>query len=349
METLRIGPRPVGPGHPVFVIAEAGVNHNGDPDLARRLIDAAREVGADAVKFQTFKAEHVVSAGATKAEYQKRTTGTESSQFEMLRALELSEAALRDLRDHCRATDMAFLSTPFDSASAQLLTDLGAPAFKVGSGELTNLPFLRDLAAFGKPIILSSGMAQASEVAAAIQTVVEGGAPAPAVLHCVSNYPASPVDVNLRAMTTMADLFGVPVGYSDHTVGDAVSLAAVARGACIIEKHLTLDRSLPGPDHAASEEPAELARLIAGIRTVEAALGDGRKRPAASEAEMRVVARRSLITRRPIRAGETFAADDFAALRPGSGLSPARRDQVFGRRARHDLDVGVILTWQDIA
>jgi sialic acid synthase SpsE len=244
---------------------------------------------------------------------------------------------------------VAFLSTPFDDASAELLNSIDVPAFKVGSGELTNLPFLTKLAGFGKPIILSTGMAWASETAAAVDTISSNGAPPPAILHCVSNYPADPTDVNLQAMDTLKALFGTPIGYSDHTVGDTVSLAAVACGACIIEKHLTLDRTMPGPDHAASEEPEEFARLVSGIRIVEQALGDGRKLPTATEAEMRGVARRSLITTQPVQAGTPFTADLFTALRPGTGISPLLLDRVLGRYARRDLEVGAILSWDDIS
>ena len=341
MAEFQIGGRTIGDGHSCFVIAEAGVNHNGDLGLARRLIDAAADAGADAIKFQTFKADRLVTATAPKAEYQKAATGTEESQHAMLRRLELSEAAHAELQVHAGQRGLIFLSTPFDEESADLLAAMQLPAFKISSGELTNLPFLEHVARLGKPLLVSTGMATIKEVRDAVSII--GGAPL-ALLQCVSNYPAQPADTNLRAMQTMRAEFGVPVGYSDHTLGNDIALAAVALGACIVEKHLTLDRTLPGPDHAASAEPAELAALIRGIRAVESALGDGVKQPAASEAGVAAVARRSLVAARDIAAGETLDATAIRALRPGGGLPPGQRASLLGLRTRTPIAAGTAFT-----
>lgn len=275
----------MGSGRPCFIIAEAGVNHNGSLDLALKLVDAAVAAGADAVKFQTFRADRLVTLHAPKAAYQSETTGGAESQFEMLRKLELDERGHRALVDHCASRGIAFLSTPFDEESADILETLGVPAYKLPSGELTNLPFLRHVAQKKRPMIMSTGMATMEEVGKAVEAVRIAECTDLILLHCVSAYPADPADVNLRAMATLAESFGVPVGYSDHTLGIEVALAAVAMGACILEKHFTLDRSLPGPDHRISAEPAELATLVASARKVEAALGNGVKRPSLSEAD----------------------------------------------------------------
>jgi N,N'-diacetyllegionaminate synthase len=338
---LHLGSRRIGDGAPCFVIAEAGVNHNGDISLAHDLIRAAADAGADAVKFQTFRTDRLVTAHAPKAEYQEAATDPGESQRDMLRRLELDEAAHADLQEHAAERRLIFLSTPFDEASADLLAALHVPAFKVSSGELTNLPFLAHLARHRLPIILSTGMATLDEVRAAVASV--GEVPL-ALLQCVSNYPAKPADTNLRAMQTMRAVFGVPVGYSDHTLGNEISYAAVALGACVIEKHLTLDRNLPGPDHAASSEPAEFAALVRGIRAVESALGDGLKRPAASEANVAAVARRSLVAARDIAAGEILGAAEIQALRPAGGLPPSAQDQLLGRRARAPIPAGTTFT-----
>ncbi len=331
----------LGAGAPSFVIAEAGVNHNGDLALAHGLIDAAAGAGADAIKFQTFRAGRVVGATAPKAEYQKAATDAAESQQAMLRRLELDAAAHLALQQRATERGMMFLSSPFDEESADLLAAMQVPAFKVSSGELTNLPFLEYLARFRRPIILSTGMATLDEVRAAVAAI--GDVPL-ALLQCVSNYPAQPADTNLRAMKTMGDEFGVVVGYSDHTLGNEIALAAVALGASIVEKHLTLDRTLPGPDHAASSEPAEFASLVRGIRAVESALGDGIKRPAASEANVASVVRRSLVAARDFAAGETLDADGISALRPGGGLPPSAREQLLGRRARQPITAGTVFS-----
>ena len=320
------------------------MNHNGSLELARQLVIVAAKAGADAVKFQTFRAAELATATAPKAEYQARNDGADESQLAMLQRLELSEAAHHELLACCREHGVMFLSTPFEAASADFLERLGLPAFKVPSGEVTNLPFLELLARKGRPLILSTGMATLAEVEIAVVAIRGAGNPPLALLQCVSNYPADPAHVNLRAMQTMREAFGVPVGYSDHTLGNEVAFAAVALGACIIEKHFTLDRALPGPDHAASLEPGELAAFVRGVRNVEAALGDGRKVPAASEAGTAAVARKSLVAARAIRAGETVTGEMFAARRPGTGLPPSVLKKLLGRRARADIATGTLVT-----
>ena len=340
---LTLGDRLVGPGQPVFVIAEAGVNHNGVLSSAFELIDVAAHAGADAVKFQTFIAEKTISASAAKAEYQKLSTGAEESQLEMARRLEISFDDFRKLKTHCDQRGIMFLSTPFDFESVDFLHSLGVPAFKISSGDLTNHPLLQRVAAKGLPVIISTGMGDLDEVDEAIKVVRAAGNNEIALLQCITNYPADPADVNLRAMQTMAQAFDVPVGYSDHTLGIEVALAAAALGACVIEKHFTLDRSLPGPDHQASLEPRELEAMVAGIRKVEAALGSGLKTPAASELSNAAVARRSLVAARDLKAGEMMTADLIELKRPGTGLPPKMLDQVLGKTVRVDLKAGTLL------
>jgi N-acetylneuraminate synthase len=340
---VKIGERWIGPGHPCFIIAEAGVNHNGDPSLARELVEAAASAGADAVKFQTFKAERLVTADAPKADYQKKTTDAREPQIEMLRRLELSEEAYHHLQILCNERDILFFSTPFDEESADFLEKIGVPAFKISSGEITNLPFLAHIARKGKPMILSTGMSRLEEVADALRAVKETGNKKLVLLHCVSNYPADPADVNLRAMETMEKAFRKPVGFSDHTMGIEVALAAVALGARIIEKHFTLDRSLPGPDHPASLEPGELAAMIKGIRSVESALGHGRKEPTSGEIQTARVARKSLVSALPIRAGSCLTEEMIAIKRPGTGLPPSMRGRLIGKIAIKDIPADTLL------
>src|SRR5215203_3588177 len=323
MQAVKIGNKSIGPQLPVFVIAEAGVNHNGDLQMARALIDVAVEAGADAVKFQTFNADLLATSDAPKAEYQLQTTGDDESQLEMLRRLELSPDTHRELQSHCHERGIIFLSTPFDESAVDLLDELGVPAFKISSGDLTNSPLLEHVAGKGKPVILSTGMSELSELIEAVSVLNNAGCENPVLLHCVSNYPASAAEVNLRAMQTMRSAFDVPVGFSDHTEGIDVALAAVALGACVIEKHFTMDRTLPGPDHRASLEPAELRDLVRSIRRVETALGNGRKVPTVSELETAKVARRSLVAARDIPAGATLERDMVVMRRPGTGMSPA--------------------------
>ncbi|MDX2224292.1 MAG: N-acetylneuraminate synthase [Rhodospirillaceae bacterium] len=341
-----------------FIVAEAGVNHNGSTERAMAMVRAAATAGADAVKFQSFRTELEVTRTAPKADYQARNTGDAGSQFAMLKALELSEPDQRALMDACAAAGIEFMSTPFDPVSAAFL--IGAPAvkrLKVASGELTNGPLLLQLARSGKPIVLSTGMADLDDVRAALAVLAFGYAsppdkkPSPAafenalaspagrtalranvtLLHCTSDYPAPPNSINLRAMDTLAETFGLAVGLSDHSLGIAVAIAAVARGAAMIEKHFTIDRALPGPDHAASLTTAELAEMVAAIRTVELAFGDGRKLPAAAERPTRVVARKSLVALAPIRAGEAFSTANLGAKRPGHGVTPMLYWSYLGR------------------
>jgi len=330
----------------VYIIAEAGVNHNGSVAVAKRMIEKAKDLGADAIKFQTFRTEALVTRGAQKAGYQVRETGTKESQFEMLRRLELDAPAHSELLAHCRKTGIAFLSSPFDEASADLLDSLGVERFKLGSGELTNLPLLTHVAAKGKPIILSTGMATLGEVELALETVRRTSGVEVTLLHCVTEYPAPVEQINLRAMHTLRTSFAVPVGYSDHTEGSEIAIAAVALGASMIEKHFTLDRNMEGPDHKSSLEPDEFARMVREIRRVAFALGDGIKRPAACELPNILVARKSVVAARPIARGATISRADLAIKRPGSGIAPSDLDKVVGRRAAVDLSADDVLTWE---
>jgi len=321
-----------------LIIAEAGVNHNGDITLARELIDAAAEADADMVKFQTFNADRLVTASAKKADYQSKAMGGAESQHAMLRRLELTREMHEELIAHCRKRGIAFFSTGFDLESIDLLVELGLTSFKIPSGELVNLPYLRHVGRHGKQVILSTGMAVLGEIEAAIDALEQAGTPRDliTVLHCTTEYPTPMSDVNLRAMVSMRDAFGVAVGYSDHTPGIEVAIAAVALGATVIEKHFTMSRDLPGPDHKASLEPHELKAMVQGIRNIEIALGDGVKRLTASEARNKPISRKSIVAARSIRAGELFTEDDLAVKRPGTGLSPMRWDDVVGRTASRD-------------
>ena len=315
-----------------FVIAEAGVNHNGDPALARALVDVAVGARADAVKFQTFSVDRLLTRGAAKAEYQQRATGREQSQYEMLARLALSPADHEMLFAYCARQGIEFMSTPFDAESARFLKALGVRRLKISSGDVTNLPMLEVVGALGLPVVLSTGMADMAEVETAVATLRAAGTTDLAVLQCVSNYPADPALSNLRVMDSFARTFGAPVGLSDHSTGLTVAIAAVARGAAYVEKHFTLDRSLPGPDHQASLLPDELRALVAAIRDVESALGDGVKRPVPSELPVRDVARKSLVAARDLPAGAVLGREDLDVLRPGTGLSPAALPVVLGRR-----------------
>ena len=320
------------------MIAEAGVNHGGDLGRARELVAMAAEAGADIVKFQSFVTGRSITRNAPKADYQLATTGATESQYEMVRQLELSRSDHEVLAEDCRRLGIEFLSTAFDAESFDLLLELGIRRVKVASGELTNLPLLRRFGAAGLPLLVSTGMADLDEIAAALHVLETAGTARDRVtlLHCTTEYPAPFDEVNLRAMRTLAETFGTTVGYSDHTTGIAIPIAAAALGATVIEKHVTVDRSLPGPDHRASLEPAELAAMIGAIRSVEAALGDGVKQPTASELRNRAVARKSLVAARRIRAGETLGPEDLATKRPGTGLSPMLWDEVIGRPATRD-------------
>ncbi|MFM7056240.1 MAG: N-acetylneuraminate synthase [Planctomycetota bacterium] len=349
VQAVVVGNRRIGPGSPCFVIAEVGVNHNGRLDLALRSIDVAKEAGADAVKFQTFRAERLVTRTAPAARYQTENLGVEKSQFEMLRELELSDADHERIVNHCHACGIQFMSTPFDEDSATLLSGLGMELFKVPSGELTNLPLLRHIAGFGRPLVISTGMSTLGDVEAAVQAVEATGNRRIVLLHCVSNYPAAPADVNLRAMLSMRAAFGLPVGYSDHTLGVEVGLASVALGACVLEKHFTLDKSLPGPDHRASAEPAELRRLIEGVRTIETALGAGRKAPCASELDTAKAARKSLVAATDIPSGTRLTEELIAIRRPGTGLPPAMKPWLVSRILRVNVAAGDLLRLEDVS
>jgi N,N'-diacetyllegionaminate synthase len=322
-----------------LIIAEAGVNHNGDWDLARRLIDVAADSGADLVKFQTFSADRLVTRLAPKAAYQRETSDSDQSQHGMLKKLELTDAMHEELIAHCRSRGIRFFSTGFDRESLDLLAGLGLDRFKVPSGEVTNLPYLRQIGGYGKPVIVSSGMASLDEIEAAIVVLEQAGTTRDriTVLHCTTAYPTPMADVNLRAMLTIRDTLRVAVGYSDHTLGIEVPVAAVALGATVIEKHFTLDRSLPGPDHKASLKPEELAAMVVAIRNIELAMGDATKQLRPSEAENVLVARKSLVAARAIRAGERFDETNLAVKRPGTGVSPMRWDEVVGQKARRDF------------
>jgi N-acetylneuraminate synthase len=345
----------------VTVIAEAGVNHNGKLDLALALVDAAADAGADVVKFQTFRADQLVTPTAGKADYQIRNTGEANSQLEMLKALELDDAAHRQLIAHCGKRGVAFLSTPFDALSLGLLTDgLGLKRLKVGSGDMTNAPILLEMARRNSAVILSTGMATMDEIAESLGVLAFGytGGEQPGraafraafasaegkaalqrnvtLLHCTSDYPAIADEINLKAMDTLAQAFDLPVGFSDHSEGIAIAIAAVGRGAVMIEKHLTLDRSMPGPDHVASIEPGDFKAMVSGIRLVERALGDGRKVPMPSELKTMPIARKSLVARGPIKRGERFNADTLTVKRPGTGVSPVLYWEYIGRTASRD-------------
>ena len=322
-----------------LIIAEARANHNSDLERARQLIDAAARAGADLVKFQSFRADRLVTRTATKADYQTRNTGKTESQAEMLRRLELTPDMHRELIGHCAARKIGFFSTAFDLESIDLLVELGQEHFKIPSGEITNLPYLRKIGKQGKAVILSTGMAILGDIEAAIDALEQAGTPRSkiTVLHCTTEYPTPMADVNLRAMQSIHQAFGVDVGYSDHTPGIEVAIAAVAMGACVIEKHFTMDRNLPGPDHKASLEPDGLIALVTAVRNIEVALGDGIKRCTPAESGNMQVMRKSLVASRPIAAGEVFSSENITAKRPGTGISPMRWDEVIGRTASHDF------------
>lgn len=346
MNRIRVANRWIGKGEPVFIIAEAGVNHNGDISLAKQLIEVAAKAGADAVKFQTFKAENVATQTAPKAEYQREATDITHSQLEMLKRLELSEQDFAELKDCCDQRDILFMSTPHDQESVDFLDQLGVSLFKIGSGDITNTPYLQHMARKGKPMILSTGVATLGEVEEAVETILATGNEKLILLHCVSSYPANAEDCNLRAMQTLENAFKLPVGFSDHTLGIEVSLAAVALGACVIEKHFTLDRTLPGPDHKASLEPTELTQLIRSIRAVEKALGSGLKRPSPEELKNRAVIRKSLVAACHIPAGTIILDHMIKIKRPGTGLAPKFKVEVVGRRARVDIAEDQLIEWR---
>ena len=338
MTVVRIGSKSIGENHPVFIIAEAGVNHNGDINLARGLVDVAVEAGVDAVKFQTFITEEIVTRHAEKADYQKENTSNEQeSQFEMLKKLELSFKEFRELKAYCDKRGIIFLSTPFDWKSVDFLNKLKVLAFKVASGEISNFPLLSHIASKEKPIILSTGMSTLEEVEKTLEVIHKTQNSKVVLLHCTSDYPAKIEEVNLRAMRTMHQAFHLPVGLSDHTMGIEISLAAVAMGASVIEKHFTLDKDLPGPDHKASLGPQELKDLVKAIRNIEKALGDGEKSPSRSEMNTKCITRKSIVAARHIKKGEVFNEHNLTVKRPGNGISPMRWNKVVDKKAVRDF------------
>jgi N,N'-diacetyllegionaminate synthase len=322
-----------------LIIAEAGVNHNGDLDMAKKLIDVAAEAGADLVKFQTFSAERLVTKTARKAEYQRHATDSNESQLDMLRRLELTDEMHVELIDYCEHRGIGFLSTGFDIKSVEFLVELGLELFKIPSGEITNLPYLRHIASYKKPIIMSTGMATLNEIEAALDVLINNGASREkiTILHCNSEYPTPMSDVNLKAMTSISENFSVDVGYSDHTQGIEVSIAAVALGASVIEKHFTLDRGLAGPDHEASLEPDELKSMVKAIRNIECALGENIKRPSQSERKNISIVRKSVVAASDIAKGDIFTEDNITVKRPGNGLSPMKWDEILGQVATRDF------------
>lgn len=321
----------------VLIIAEAGVNHNGSLETAKKLVDAAKESGADCIKFQTFKSENLVVKQADKADYQKENTSSSESQLEMLQKLELSYDDFIDLNKYCEMKNIVFLSTPFDLESIDFLNSLGMNRWKIPSGEITNLPYLIKLAQTKKPIILSTGMCTLAEVKAAFELLKANGSCDITILHCTTDYPTSFADVNLNAMITLKNQFQVPVGYSDHTEGIEIPIAAVAMGASVIEKHFTLDREMEGPDHKASLAPYELRAMVKAIRNVELALGSGIKKPADSEIKNRLIVRKSIIASQMIKKGELFTDENLAVKRPGNGICPMKWFEVLGKRAVKDF------------
>lgn len=348
MRSYSIAGRAIGLGHPCFIIAEAGVNHNGDPALALKLVDVAADMGADAVKFQTFSAEKLASQSAQMADYQKRNTEAEESQFAMLKKLELSRDAYPALLQRCRERGIVFLSSPFEEESADFLETCDVAAFKIPSGEITNIPYLRHIAAKNRPMIVSTGMATMAEIAAALDEIRASGNSPISLLQCYSDYPARPEYQNLRVMNIYENAFGVPAGFSDHTEGYAVTAAAIALGARLVEKHFTLDRNLPGPDHKASLSPQGLRDMVQAIRDVEAALGDGIKQPRGTELNTRIHARKSIVARRDIPAGKVLEASDMAVQRPGTGLASALLPVLVGRRAASAIAAGTLLTLESL-
>ena len=343
--TVRIGERLVGEGEPCLIIAEAGVNHNGDFVLAKNLIDAAHEAGADAVKFQAFRAEEVATALANKALYQKETTGADESQLDMLKRLELTGNEFAELAEYSRGKGLMFLATPFDRQSVDLLDKLAVPAFKIASGEITNFPLLRHIARKKKPVILSTGMATLDEIGESLKIIRNEGQEEIILLHCVSCYPAQIADMNLTAMQTLKLTFGLPVGLSDHTIGVTIPAAAAALGACVIEKHFTLDKNLSGPDHRASLEPDELRQMVQAIRDVEKALGNGVVKPTPEEEANRKAARRSIVARVDIPRGTVIAEDMLEVKRPGDGIEPGNLHKIIGKKANINIRPNELITF----
>jgi len=349
MKKVRIANRLVGEGEPCFIIAEAGVNHNGDVNLARKLIGVAKEAGADAVKFQTFKAEDVITKTADKAEYQKRTTGVQESQYEMIKRLELSEEAHFELKDYADSQGIVFLSTPYNKKSVDFLVRLGVSALKISSADITNYPLLSHIAAKNLPVILATGMSSLGEVKEAVEVIVNGGNQQIILLHCISSYPAKIEDMNLKAMETLRYVFKLLVGLSDHSMGITIPVAAVALGACVIEKHFTLDKKLPGPDHRASLEPKDLKQMVKAIRDVQKAMGDGIKKPTKEEEENKKVMRRSIVAKVDIPEGAIITEEMLDIKRPGTGIPPKHFADLVGRKVVAPIKKDELIKWEDVA
>jgi N-acetylneuraminate synthase len=348
MALIHIGQRPVGSGQPVFIIAEAGVNHNGSLELALKLVEVAHAAGADAVKFQLFRVEEQVSKVAPTADYQRNHTGSQTM-AEMSQFYDLPWEAHRTIAAHCRKIGIAYMASCFDPLAVHYLLEVGGEAIKVGSGEITNFPLLAHMAATGRPILLSTGMSTLQDVADAVEHIRAHGDSPLALFQCVSNYPADPATINLRVMQTLAQAFNVPVGYSDHTMGNTVAIAAVALGACLIEKHFTLDKTLPGPDHSMSLNLDELRAFVEDIRLAESALGSGIKNLQPGELAVQRVARRSLVSAKSIRAGEPLTDSNVTLKRPATGIDPRMWNVVRGRSARVDIPADVPISWEMVA
>lgn len=345
MKTIRIGDRIIGKGKPCYIIAEAGVNHNGELRLAKKLVKAAATAGADAVKFQTFSADSIATKSAQKAAYQKKTSEASESQYAMLKRLELPREAFAALSDYAKKCSIEFLSSPFDLGSAELLESIDVAAYKIPSGELTNLPLLKKIGGYKKPVILSTGMAVMEEIREGIAAVRRGGETDIVLLHCVTSYPAPLASANLLMIPTLEREFNLPVGFSDHTDGITAAILARALGACVIEKHFTLDRGLPGPDHQASLEPAEFADLVRQVRVAESALGDGRKRIGKAEAAIRKIARKSLVAAAAIPRGARITRAMVDMKRPGTGIEIKQFDEVIGKTAKKAIQKDTVLQW----
>jgi N-acetylneuraminate synthase/N,N'-diacetyllegionaminate synthase len=347
-KVIQIKDRRVGDDQPVFIIAEAGVNHNGNIEVAKKMIEVAKKSGADAIKFQTFKADDLVTRDAPKAKYQRLNT-SKGNQYDMLKSLELSENDFNKLNIYCKRKKIMFMSTPFDPKSAEFINKLGVRLFKVSSGEITNLPLLKKIAKYGKPIILSTGMATIKEIDEGLKTIYNAGNNKVILLHCVSNYPARYEDANLKAMNTLKGRYKIPIGLSDHTLGAEVAVAAVAMGACVIEKHFTLDKGMCGPDHKASLDAKELTQMVQSIRNCEKAMGTGIKRPVKSEAEVKAVARKSIIAASDIPKGARITEELLAIKRPGTGILPKYIFSIIGKKAKKDISRDHLLKWDQIS
>ncbi len=348
MKKIRIDDRLLGVGEPTFIVAEIGVNHNGNVHMAKRLIDAAKDAGADSVKFQSFKTERIVTKYAEKARYQKETTDPKKSQYSMLKQLELGNAEMKELHRYAKKRNIIFLSSAFDEESVDLLDSLDVPAFKVASGEITNLPLLRYMAEKKRPMILSTGLSTLDEIEEALKVITKEGVEDIILLHCVTSYPAKEEEANLKVMDLLRRQFGFPVGFSDHTLGITVPIAAAALGAVLIEKHFTLDKTLLGPDHRASLEPTEFKEMVKDIRDVERALGDGVKRLTANEEEIKKAARRSIVAKIRIRKGTIIRENMVDFKRPGTGLEPKNLCRIVGRRTKKDIEPDELITFEKL-